>query len=168
MSIDVPARIVVLVAVLMAAAAAAFALLVVGHSKSSPTAALPVHHAVTKPAPRTPATKPHPTTPKLLPGLPKPIAYALARHPVVVVGLFEHRTGDGAALAEARAGAALAHINFVGLDLLRARYAGPIAGFTGSLADPAVVVIRRPGKIVRRLDGYNDRTVVAQAAHDAR
>jgi hypothetical protein len=87
---------------------------------------------------------------------------------VVVVGLYEHRTGDGGALSEARAGAALAHTTFLALDVLQARYAGPIAGFTGSLADPGVVIIRRPGKVVHRLDGYHDRTVVAQAAHDAR
>jgi hypothetical protein len=171
MSIDAPTRVVVLVAVLLAAAAAAFALLVLGHSKSSPSTAppvTPIHHPVTKAVtPKTTPATPQVTTPKLLPGLPKPVAYALAHHPVVVVGLYEHRTGDGGALNEARAGAALAHTNFLALDVLQARYAGPIAGFTGSLADPGVVVIRRPGLVVRRLDGYHDRTVVAQAAHDA-
>jgi hypothetical protein len=171
MSIDAPTRIVVLVAVLLAAAAAAFALLMLGHSKAADKTATPVtpiHHVVKKPVtPATPA-KPQPTTPKLLPGLPKPIAYALAHNPVVVVALYEHRTGDGGALNEARAGAALAHTRFLALDVLQARYAGSIADFTGSLADPGVVVIRRPGTIVRRLDGYHDRTVVAQAAHDAR
>jgi hypothetical protein len=169
MSIDAPTRIVVLVAVLLAAAAAAFALLVLGHSKSANTTAppvTPIHH-VKKPV-TTPTPTPQPATPTLLPGLPKPIAYALAHNPVVVVGLYEHRTGDGGALNEARAGAALAHTKFLALDVLQARYAGPIAGFTGSLADPGVVVIRRPGLVVRRLDGYHDRTVVAQAAHDAR
>jgi hypothetical protein len=29
-------------------------------------------------------------------------------------------------------------------------------------------VVRRPGVVVRELDGYQDRQVVAQAAHDAR
>jgi hypothetical protein len=170
MSIDAPTRVVVLVAVLLAAAAAAFALLVLGHSKAAnktSTPPTPIHHVAKKPVtPATPA-KPQATTPTLLPGLPKPIAYALAHHPVVVVALYEHRTGDGGALNEARAGASLAHTDFLALDVLQARYAGPIAGFTGSLADPGVVVIRRPGLVVRRLDGYNDRTVVAQAAHDA-
>jgi len=34
--------------------------------------------------------------------------------------------------------------------------------------DPAVIVVRRPGIVVKRLEGFHDRQVVAQAAHDAR
>lgn len=172
MSIDAPTRIVVLLAVLLACGAAAVALLVVGHSRSTPHAApaaakVATHRAstITHRAATTPAK---PAKPTLLPGLPKPIAYALARHPVVVVGLYEHRTGDSTALAEARAGAALAHTTFISLDVLLPRYAGSIADFTGSLAEPGIVVVRRPGRIVSRLDGYQDRQVVFQAAHDAR
>ena len=57
---------------------------------------------------------------------------------------------------------------FIALDVLRGRDAGSIAGLTGSLADPSIVIVRRPGTVVRRLDGHQDRQVVAQAAHDAR
>src|SRR3954447_17622115 len=184
MSIDVPTRIVVLVGALMATAAAAFALLVLGHSRTATpqTPVVPAHHAKTPVKAPTPTTaKPKPAAPKLLSGLPVPIAHplaphrgplvpahALAHHRVVVVALYEHGTGDSATVAEARAGAAQAQTPFIALDVLKDRDAGLVAGLTGSLADPGIVVVRRPGKIVRRLDGHQDRQVVAQAAHDAR
>jgi hypothetical protein len=171
MSIDVPTRIVVLVGALMATAAAAFALLVLGHSRTATpqTPVVPAHHAKTPVKAPTPTTaKPKPAAPKLLSGLPVPIARALAHHRVVVVALYEHGTGDSANVAEARAGAAQAQTPFIALDVLKDRDAGLVAGLTGSLADPGIVVVRRPGKIVRRLDGHQDRQVVAQAAHDAR
>jgi hypothetical protein len=173
MSIDTPSRIVVLIGILVAAAAAAFALLLLGHSraatKAPQTPAVATHHAKTTPQPTSrPPAKPKPAAPILLEGLPVPIARALAHHPVVVVALYEHRTGDAVAVAEARAGAAQARTPFIALDVLRERDAGSIAGLTGSLADPGIVIVRRPGKIVRRLDGHQDRQVVAQAAHDAR
>jgi hypothetical protein len=172
MAIDTPIRIVVLVGVLVAAAGAAFALLVLGHSKSA--AKTPLAPVVTH-QPKTPVhttvpqhAKPKPATPHLLEGLPAPIAHALKVHPLVVVALYQPHTGDSVSVTEARAGAAQAHTSFIALNVLKARDAGPIAGLTGSLADPGIVVVRRPGTVVRRLDGYQDRQVVAQAAHDAR
>ncbi len=170
MSIDLPARVVVLVAVLLAAAAAGFALLVLGRGKSeSPTATptpthvvRPTHPAAPKPAPAVPA---RPATPKLTPGLPAPIAYVLARHPAVVVAVFGHAKGDRDAVTEARAGAAMAHTSFLALDMAKQKYAEPMATFAGTLGEPAVFVIKRPGTIVRTLQGVQDRQVVAQAAH---
>lgn len=168
MSIDTPIRIVLLVGVLVAAAATAFALLVLGHSrtaaKTRETPVVAPHH--TKPTPQ--HAKPKHAAPHLLAGLPAPIARTLAHHRVVVVALYERRTGDAVAVAEARAGAAQARMPFIALDVLRGRDAGSIAGLTGSLADPSIVIVRRPGTVVRRLDGHQDRQVVAQAAHDAR
>ncbi len=174
MSIETPiVRIAVLVAVLIASAAAMVAVLALNHSHSSSPATIPlasVNHSAAKPRPvavtPTKVVQPKPAAPRLLPGLPGPIAYALARHPVAIIGLYEHGANDSAALTEARAGAALAHTTFIALDVLRPRYAGAIAGFTGSLAVPAVIVVRRPGVIVKQLTGYEDRQVVAQAAHD--
>ena len=171
MTIDTPIRIVVLIGVLVAAAAAAFALLVLGHSKTAaktPQTPVVTHHAKTPVHTTAPHAKPKPAGPHLLEGLPAPIARALKSHPFVVVALYQPQTGDSASVAEARAGAAQAHIPFITLNVLKDRDAGPIAGLTGSLADPGIVVVRRPGTVVRRLDGYQDRQVVAQAAHDAR
>jgi hypothetical protein len=170
MSTDVPIRIVALVAVLLAAAAAAFALLVLGHSRAKPGAPA----ASKTPVAKTPAAKPPavhqkaPAAPRLTPGLPAPIAFALTRHPAVVVALYGRGAADRGAVAEARAGASLAHVNFIALDVMKRRYADAMAAFAGSLAEPAVIVVRRPGTIVRRFDGVQDRQVVAQAAHDVR
>jgi hypothetical protein len=113
------------------------------------------------------AARPKPVV-KLLPSLPAPIRYALLRHRTAVVTLHGAGGVDAAAAAEARAGASLAHTAFVSLDVRKDRWAGPIADFNSSAADPAVLVVRRPGVVVRQLDGYQDRQIVAQAAHDAR
>ena len=169
MSIDVPMRIVALVALVFVVAAAGFSMLVLGHGKSAPTAA-PTHvarpaHPATKP---TPSARPRVVTPRLTPGLPKPIAYMLARHPSVVVALYGRATGDRESLAEARAGAAMAHKSFLALDMTKQRYAESMATFGGTLSEPTVFVVKRPGTIVRMLQGFQDRQVVAQAAHDVR
>jgi hypothetical protein len=171
MSIDVPTRIVMLVGVLMAAAAAAVALLILGHSRtatpSPPSTA--ARHTTTPSKPQAPVTaKPKPAAPQLLAGLPVPIARALAHHPVVVVALYGRGSGDSVTVSEARAGAAQAHMPFIAIDVLKDRDAGAIAGLTGSVAEPSIIVVRRPGRVVRRLDGPQDRQVVGQAAHDAR
>src|SRR5690242_21496642 len=115
MSIDVPMRIVALVALVFVTAAAVLSLLVLGHGKSKPTTAAPTH-TVRPPHPATTpvhTTRPRVVTPKLTPGLPAPIAYALARHPSVVVAVYGRATGDRESLAEARAGAAMAHKSFL-------------------------------------------------------
>lgn len=179
MSFEAPAtRIVVLVAVALACGGAAVALLLVRSARSAGTPAphivTTLHHAVGAPkAVGTPKVvplvhRPKIVRPTLLAGLPGPIAYVLERHPSVVVALYEHGTGGAAALAEARAGAARAHTPFVAIDVLRPRFAGSIAGFTGSLAAPSVIVVRRPGVITKHLKGLQDRQTVAQAAHDGR
>lgn len=170
MSIDLPARVVVLVAVLLVTAAAAFALLVLGHGKSASPSATPTPtHVVrpTHPAAHAPnlVVPVRPATPKLTPGLPAPIAYVLARHPAVVVAVFAHAKSDRDAVTEARAGAAMAHTPFLALDVTKQKYAEPMASFGGSVSEPTVFVVRRPGTIVRMLQGLQDRQVVAQAAH---
>lgn len=166
MSIDVPMRIVALVAVVFVAAAAGLSLLVLGHGKSEPTTAPPTH--VVRPTRPAPTTRPHVARPKLTPGLPAPIAYALARHPSVVVAVYGRATGDRESLAEARAGAAMAHTTFLALDMTKQKYAEAIATFAGTLSEPTVFVVKRPGTVVRMLQGFQDRQVVAQAAHDVR
>ena len=46
-----------------------------------------------------------------------------------------------------------------GVDSLNARY--------GVIQDPAVLVLRPPGDLVVRIDGFADRDTVAQAAANA-
>lgn len=161
-------RLLVILGGALAFLALGFAALTLTHARhsSSDAAPLPVHHVVHHAArTRHRAAKP---AVRLLPGLPAPVRYALLRQRTIVVSLYEKGSVDTAAAVEARAGASLAHAGFVGLDVRKERWAGPIADFDASAADPAVFVVRRPGVIVRRLDGYQDRQIVAQAAHDAR
>ena len=103
-------------------------------------------------------------------GLPRSIASALAAKPVVVVSLTSASDSvAGLALHEARAGASLAGASFVtiGVD----RDGGDASKLTGVLGDlpvaPATLVYVRPARLYLQLDGFNDRTVVQQAAHSA-
>jgi hypothetical protein len=136
------------------------------HTAVTTTAAAPAAKPAAAPAVAV-AAKPAKPAVQLLPGLPSPVANALRRHKTVVVALYAHGGSDSAALTEIRAGAAEAHTSFVGLDVLKARQSAAVAGFAGGLASPATLVVSRPGTIVKRLDGYQDREVVAQAAADA-
>jgi hypothetical protein len=104
-------------------------------------------------------------------GLPTSIARALASRPVAVVTLSS--TDDPVArlaTAEAKAGAALAGASFrlVSVD----RDGGDVEVLTrllGALpASPATLVYTRPATLLTTLPGFNDRTVVQQAAASAR
>jgi hypothetical protein len=99
--------------------------------------------------------------------LPVAIKQALASNHVVVVALYDPQAAiDDTALKEAGAGAQLAGVTFVPVDVsqndvdsLNARY--------GVIQDPAVLVLRPPGDLVVRIDGFADRDTVAQAAANA-
>ncbi len=194
-TLDPRARLLLLVLLLVLAAGVAGFMAVTrlhGSSDSQPTAApVPVTHrpattAVAKPhsaassarlhaAPakhRTVAKAPVHPAPKSKPAaapnqLPAVIRRALAADQVVVVALYDPRAKiDGAALAEARAGAKLAGSSFApidvrghGVDSLNAKY--------GAVQDPAVLVLRPPDSLVVRIDGFADRDTVAQAADNA-
>ena len=139
---------------------------------STPKPAAAAHKPATKIAPVTKpkphaaaAAKPkHAAPPNQLP---LPIRRALAHDRIVVVALYDPGAKiDGAALDEARAGALLAGGSFVrinvrtnAVDSLNARY--------GAVQDPAVIVLRPPGVLVVRIDGFADRDTVAQAALNA-
>jgi hypothetical protein len=142
----------------------------------------PAAKHVTRPATR-PAAKPEsPSSPKpatrharpsVAPApqagerLPAAIQQALSANRVVVVALYDPRAKiDDTALREATAGARLAGTTFVPVDVtkdevdsLNARY--------GVIQDPAVLVLRPPGDLVVRIDGFADRDTVAQAAVNA-
>jgi hypothetical protein len=101
-------------------------------------------------------------------GLPAPIANALGKHPVVVVSLFNpYSEVDGIAFAEARAGAKLAGVGFVPLNVLSQSQAEKLTETLGLLPDPGVLVYARPGTLVGKISGFADKETVAQAAQNA-
>jgi hypothetical protein len=101
-------------------------------------------------------------------GLPLTIDRALRTHTIVVVSLFDPESStDAISYAEAKAGAADAKVGFVGVSLLDNRVAAALTSSLpsgGLLPAPGVLVYRRPGTLVQRIDGFADRDVVAQAA----
>jgi len=195
LTLDTRARLLLLVLlfVLAAAVASYMAMHVMHHSSDESAVVAPV--AAPKPKAqgtssavakhRAPATHPHATaaaakphaavSPKAKPAVPAPandlpagIRNALAANRVVVVALYDPAAKiDGAALAEAKAGAKLGDVAYVPInvrthevDSLNARY--------GAVQDPAVLVLRPPDSLVVRIDGFADRDTVAQAALNAK
>jgi hypothetical protein len=125
---------------------------------SRPAKAKPRPAARPKPTPAVPAP----------PGqLPAAIRRALAANRVVVVALYDPKaTIGGTALREARAGARLAGSSFVAIDV-RKHAVDSLNTTYGVVEDPALLVLRPPGDLVVRIDGFADRDTVAQAAYDA-
>jgi hypothetical protein len=171
MTLSTPLKIVVLAAVALAIGMGGVVLLL-GH-RSSPAAAPPVpttaaathvFHTVVKPAP-----KPHRAPIVLAPGLPPLFRATLERKPVFVVAIFSsHVPGDRSMLAEARAGAHAAHVPFLAADVAHPAIANAVATWSNGVGDPAVIVVRRPGRAVFMVTGTTDRTTIAQAALTAR
>jgi hypothetical protein len=123
-----------------------------------------------KPARRPkPAVTPHPAqarTPRA-DQLPVAIRQALASNHVVVVALYDPNAKiDDTALREAGAGAQLAGTSFVPIDVTRDDLLALNTRY-GVIQDPAVLVLRPPGDLVVRIDGFADRDTVAQAAANA-
>jgi hypothetical protein len=121
---------------------------------------------VTRPRPR-PRPKPA-ATPPTENGLPGTLAASLARNRVVVVALYAPKVElDDMALAEAQAGAGAAGTGFLAINILDESQTGPLTKELGVLEDPAVLVFRRPGKLVTRFSGFVDKQTVFQAARNA-
>jgi hypothetical protein len=101
-------------------------------------------------------------------GLPTAIDRALESHRIVVVSVFDSQSAtDAISYAEAKSGAADARVGFVGINLLDNPLAAALTSALpggGLLPAPGVLIYRRPGVLVERLDGFTDRDVVAQAA----
>jgi len=136
------------------------------HAAKPAVKAAPKHkHATAKRLSTTTAVAPD--------GLPNDIALALQTHDVVVVSLYDPQAAqhkgspDAAAVGEAEAGAKLAGAGFVPLNVLSQGQALPIAKKLGILSDPALLVFRRGGDLVTRIDGFADSETVAQAATNA-
>ena len=152
---------------------AAFAALMVvragvigGSSTDSTSTATPAPSSSLTPA--KPVLTPAKPTVVLLPGLPAQIASKLRYSKVVVVSLYTGTAaGDRAAVAEARSGAREVGAGFTAVNVLDEKQARAVAAFGGPVDSPAVLVVRRPGKIVTQFTGAVDGKIVAQAAHNA-
>ena len=101
-------------------------------------------------------------------GLPLSIARALGQHSVVVVSLYNpYSQVDGISFAEARAGARLAGVGFVPLNVLSQGQAGKLTEQLGLLPNPGLLVYARPSTLAARISGFADKETVAQAAYNA-
>jgi hypothetical protein len=141
----------------------------VAHPAAAATTKPKAHPA--KPAP-TPESKPKPAAANPAPALPKDLPAAVGRallaHRVVVVSLYDPQSKvDAMAEAEAAAGARAAGVGFVAVSALGEAQAGLLTKTLGVLPSPTLLVYRRPGDLVMRLDGFADRDTVAQAADNA-
>lgn len=133
---------------------------------AKPAKAAPAKAAAPKPA-RTPAAAPK-NPPLPASGFPPAVDAALRTHEVVVVSLYvPDARVDALATDEARAGAALGGAGFVALNVLEEKTAKPLLAKLGTLEDPSLLVVKRPGEVALRLSGFVDRDTVAQAAANA-
>jgi hypothetical protein len=150
---------------------AAFAVLMVvragvigGSATESTPVATPSQSSPVTPSRSTPA-KPSVV---LLPGLPTQLASKLRYSKVVVVSLYTSTSaGDRAAVTQARSGARKVGAGFTAINVLDEKQARQVATFGGPLDSPAVLVVRRPGKIVAQFTGPIDGKIVSQAARNA-
>jgi hypothetical protein len=148
-------------------------------SQAAPKTIIPLHlrhHATAAPktvqpgkgAPKVkPKPKPDPNyTAAVQAGLPRSVARALAKHPVVVVQLTS-KADPVAQLAagEAKAGAADANAGYVAVNV--DGNGGDVEVLTRALGKlptaPAALIYVRPAKLFTTLPNFNDRTVVEQA-----
>ena len=178
----------------LAAVGAALAMFTLGRGAAEPIAAAPAAPKAAQPAtpvkpeaPKTAAAKPVapakaaakpkprpaaaalPKNPPLAPsGFPVAVDAALRSHEVVVVSLYVPGARvDQLAIDEARAGAVLGGAGFVALNVLEEKTAKPLLAKLGTLEDPSLLVVKRPGELALRLSGFVDRDTVAQAAANA-
>jgi hypothetical protein len=146
--------------------------------KATPTTAEPTthkgaettsksRHVVVKPKPR-PVVDLSAVKAARAAGLPEAVAQALGRSKTVVVSLYDpYSQVDGTSYAEAKAGAGLAAVGFVGLNVLSQRDVGKLTEQLGLLPDPGVLVYIRPAALAAKLTGFSDKETVAQAARNA-
>jgi hypothetical protein len=121
---------------------------------------------------KTPAT--HRTKPRArhfatpVSGFPSAVDRAFRTHRVVVLVVFiPGASVDAAVRKEARAAAIATHSGFVQVSALNNALATEVLAKTGVLPAPAVVVVRRPGRVVATL-GVTDRETVMQVVAQAR
>lgn len=135
--------------------------------KPAVTAGKPKTTPVAPPVRRAPE-RPSAVLVALKAGLPLPIARALGQHSVVVVSLYNpYSQVDGISFAEARAGARLAGVGFVPLNVLSQAQIGKLTEQLGLLPNPGLLIYVRPSTLAAKLLGFTDKETVAQAAHNA-
>ena len=152
------------------------------HGSKAPVAAPKKHAATTskpaakpqaaakpaRPTTQAPAVKPAAVAAALQAGLPAPIANALGRYDTVIVALYNpYSQVDGIAFAEAKAGAALAGVGFVPLNVLSQAQVGKLTETLGLLPDPGLLIYIRPATVAGKITGFADKETVAQAAQNA-
>jgi hypothetical protein len=92
----------------------------------------------------------------------------LEQHGVVVAVLYAPDSPvDRLAIREARAGADLADVGFVAIDVYDAEEIAPVASQYAVRGAPAVFVFTRPEGAVTQFPGWVDRETVAQAVENA-
>jgi hypothetical protein len=169
MTLSMPVKIVALVGLALALGAAGVLFLVSSNSKA-PAATPPKTHAPTVRVVQIHSTKVvnhAPAKPKLQldSNLPKPLLQSLQHSREVVAFVYSPASAtDRALLLEAKAGAKLAGVGFVALDVQQEVIAEAVYGWAGSTEDPDTLVVRRPGTVAFTLAGTIDRDAVAQAA----
>lgn len=98
------------------------------------------------------------------PGLPGSLSVSLKASPVVVVGLYTAGdTIDMSANTEAEAGASLAKVPYVPVNVGDESQIGDLAARLPNLAVPSVVIFGRGGRVLAQFNGYADRQAVAEA-----
>ena len=105
-------------------------------------------------------------------GLPVSISRALAMHGVVVAVLYDPQSRvDAISLAEAKAGARMARVGYVPVNVLNRSEIQAIAEQLGVIHAPTVLIFRRPvpgePPLYVQLAGFADKETVAQAAENA-
>jgi hypothetical protein len=139
------------------------------HKSSSPSTASSTPVSTTPTPSKTHTHTPAPSTKLATHGLPSSVARALRKHSVVVVSLSSPRAGlDKLAAAEAKAGAAATKAGYVVVNVFHQRSGIALLRKLGVVDTPAVLVIKRPGRVMAELKGFVDRNVVVQAVTDAR
>lgn len=111
--------------------------------------------------------KPKPVVNPVVPasGFPVAVDRALREHAVVVVSLVVPGARvDALAAAEASAGAKVAGVGYLALNVLNEDVARALLTKLGALEDPSLLVIKRNGDVALQLNGFVDRDTVAQAA----
>lgn len=187
MTVSRPVQIFALVALLVAVAGAGMMFLTRKQPSNAPVA-VPAHPASRRANPATvahskptrqtstPAPARRTVTPAVVHkakptvaanGLPMVLARALRAHRIVVVSVVDPQSQtDAISFAEARAGARDVGVGFLVVSVLDDLVAGPLtAALNGALLpEPGILIYRRPGTLIQRIDGFADRAAVAQAA----
>ena len=169
MTVSTPVKVVALAGLALILGLGGVVLMFGKHSSSparaaTPPAAASKAHFTVKVAP-----KPHKAALHLLPGLPSNLYTALEKRQVAVVAIFSSQNAsDRSLLAAARDGAQQAHASFVAANVALEGVANDVEAWSHNPTAPAVVVVRRPGKVVFAVTGPTDSATIAQAALTSR